>query len=341
MQQPMMQQPAPMGGALLGRLMMHLKEAKLQFHDGPMLERMSPYVTVKINGREERSPICEGGGKNPSWMGVKFDFEVVDMNHMIEIVVRDKDMMIGGEMLGASEIPMGKVAIASGFKEWIELFMNGVPAGRIQFKCEYHPQAAIVNPQPMVQQTVVTQQVVVDPALKQGVLKVHAVKAHLDYHEGPMLERMSPFVEIRIGGQTWRNDVCEGGGRNPEWGGFNHMEHVVVDPMAEVFIQVRDKDMMIGSEFIGEARVPVNMFLKPVEVAGKVNEEIQLRRMDFAAGRIHLRSEFIPEVAMAAGGGGRGGPGVGKAVAAGVITGAIVGAEIASHEHHRGRFGRR
>lgn len=88
--------PAPVVGGVLGRLHLHLHEARLQHHDGPLLERMSPYVTVTINGRTEKSPICEGGGKNPSWMGVNFNFEVIDMNHEIEIVVRDKDMMIGG-----------------------------------------------------------------------------------------------------------------------------------------------------------------------------------------------------------------------------------------------------
>ena len=56
-----------MGGALLGRLKLHLKEAKLRHNDAGFLERMSPFVTVRINGREERSMIVEGGGKHPRW----------------------------------------------------------------------------------------------------------------------------------------------------------------------------------------------------------------------------------------------------------------------------------
>ena len=218
-----------------------MKEARLQFHDGPALERMSPYVTVTINGREERSPICERGGRNPSWAGVRFEFEVIDMNHMIEIVVRDKDMMIGGQMLGHARVPMMKFAVAGGAKEWIELFMEGMPAGKISFRSEYFAQAAVVNTapmvQPVVQERVVTETVVVNAGgVRQGLLKLHAVNAHLDYHEGPPLERMNPIVKVQIGMQEWHSDVCQGGGRNPSWGGLNRMEHIVMDPMAEVFI---------------------------------------------------------------------------------------------------------
>ena len=134
--------PAPMMGGgvgILGKLKLHLKAAKLQFHDGPALERMSPYVTVTINGREERSPICERGGKHPSWDFVHFDFEVIDLNHIVEIVVRDKDMMIGGQMLGHARVPMGRFAIANGANEWIELFREGMAAGTVHFKSEYWP----------------------------------------------------------------------------------------------------------------------------------------------------------------------------------------------------------
>lgn len=61
----MMQQP--MVGGLLGKLKLHLKEAKLEHNDGSFLDRMSPFVTVRINNREERSVIIEGGGRHPVW----------------------------------------------------------------------------------------------------------------------------------------------------------------------------------------------------------------------------------------------------------------------------------
>jgi len=275
--------------------------------------------------------IIEGGGRNPVWELQFFNFEVIDMNHMIEIEVRDKDM-IGSQMIGHARVPMATFARVGGGNEWIELFFETFAAGTIHFRSEYTPQAVVGGGAPMmappVQQTTV---VVEGGGMRQGVLKMHAVTAHLDYHEGPMLERMSPFVKIQVGMQEWRSDVCMNGGRNPSWGPLNRMEHIVMDPMQEVFIEVRDKDM-IGSEFIGQARVPLNFFLKP---EGTLNEWLELKRDLFAAGRIHLRSEFIPEVAMAMGGQGGGG-GAGKAIAAGAMIGTMAAIDIAEHDRRRG-----
>jgi len=173
--------------------------------------------------------------------------------------------------------------------------------------------------------------------MRQGIVKMHAVTSHLNYSDVGMLERMSPFVIVRINNQEWRSDICMGGGRKPEWGAINRMEHMVMNPMHEVHIEVRDKDM-IGSDIIGHAMVPLQFFMKPVEIAGKVNEWIELKRMGFDAGRIHMRSEFIPEVAM--GGAemrtGGGGGGVGMAVAAGAMVGTMAAIDIAEHDRRRG-----
>lgn len=98
-----------MAGGLLGKLKLHLHEANLQHNDGGFLDRMSPFVIVKINGREERSVIIEGGGKHPVWTLQFFEFEVIDMNHIIEIIVKDRNMQ-GNEMIGHAEVPMGFLA---------------------------------------------------------------------------------------------------------------------------------------------------------------------------------------------------------------------------------------
>jgi hypothetical protein len=315
-------QPAPvMGGALLGKLKLHLKEANLQHSDAGFLERMSPFVTVKINGREERSAIIEGGGRHPVWTLQFFEFEVIDMNHEIHIEVRDKDM-IGSEMIGHARVNMHFFARPEGASEWIELFWQGMPAGNIHFKSEYFPQA-VVGGAPIMAPPVARTEVVVTGAdgFRQGLLKLHAVSAHLNYSDVGLLERMSPVVHIKIADQKWKSDVCVGGGRNPSWGELRHMEHMVVDPMHEVHIEVKDKDMF-GSEQIGHANVPLQLFLKPVEIAGHVNEHIELKRLGFDAGRIHMRSEFIPDAALATGGG-NGGRAIG--VAAGLAAGAMLG----------------
>ena len=82
--------------------------------------------------------IIEGGGRNPVWELQFFNFEVIDMNHMIEIEVRDKDM-IGSQMIGHARVPMVKFARPGGANEWIELFYEAFAAGTIHFKSEYQP----------------------------------------------------------------------------------------------------------------------------------------------------------------------------------------------------------
>lgn len=54
--------------AILGRLRLQLIEANLKHNDLNMLMRMSPFVIVRINGREERSMVIEMGGAHPVWI---------------------------------------------------------------------------------------------------------------------------------------------------------------------------------------------------------------------------------------------------------------------------------
>ena len=88
-------QPAPMMvGGVLGKLKLHLKEANLQVNDGSFLDRMSPFVILRINGAEERrSMIVEHGGKHPHWTLQFFEWELYNLDHELFIEVRDKDMI--------------------------------------------------------------------------------------------------------------------------------------------------------------------------------------------------------------------------------------------------------
>lgn len=45
--------------------------------------------------------------------------------------------------------------------------------------------------------------------MKQGLVKIHAVEAHLNRNDGSIFDRMSPFVIIRIDGrEVFRNQPC-------------------------------------------------------------------------------------------------------------------------------------
>ena len=116
--------------------------------------------------------------------------------------------------------------------------------------------------------------------------------------------------------------MCFDGGKNPRWM-LQFMEVPIFSLAEEVLIEVRDKDAMIGSEPIGRARVRLDFFA----VGSGRQEWIELFHLDMPAGRLHMRSEWFPEMAggdmMVAGGGGGGG--IGKAVVEGAIIGGMLG----------------
>lgn len=98
-----------------------------------------------------------------------------------------------------------------GAAEWIELWCNGFPAGTIHFKSEFFPQAVVggLGGPVIVEQPIVMQPQIVAPMMKQGLVKIHAVEAHLQRNDGSIFDRMSPFVIIRIDGrEVFRNQPC-------------------------------------------------------------------------------------------------------------------------------------
>ena len=100
---------------------------------------MSPFVIIKVNGREWRSAVCFEGGKRPHWTLQFMDIEVINMEHEIYIEVRDNDPF-RTEMLGHVTTRINFFAVPGGRKEWLELFYMGSPAGKIHFRSEFLPQ---------------------------------------------------------------------------------------------------------------------------------------------------------------------------------------------------------
>jgi hypothetical protein len=188
-------------------------------------------------------------------------------------------------------------------------------------------------------QTVYVEKTIVEvPIMRKGLLKIRPVTAHLTHNEGFIIDRMSPFVIIKINGfEVYRNEPNYDGGKRPEWGPRT-LEHIVVDMFHEVEILVLDKDMF-GADMIGHAKCRLDFFCR----AGEMNEWLELKfGFDFNAGRIHMRSEFFPEMGMGMEGGmamegGRGGMGVGGAVLAGAAIGTMAAIDIAEHDNRNRR----
>lgn len=60
MMAPPIMAPPMMAGGILGKIKLHVMEAHLQVQDGSFIDRMSPFVIMRINGGDERrSEICE------------------------------------------------------------------------------------------------------------------------------------------------------------------------------------------------------------------------------------------------------------------------------------------
>lgn len=91
-----------------------------------------------------------------------------------------------------------------------------------------------------------------------GHLRLHLLSAHLERNLGGPLNKMDPFVWIRVGGQEWRSQVCVNGGKNPHW----TLQFMQVETNLfthQMHIQVCDKDPL-KAPLIGEAHVPLSVF---------------------------------------------------------------------------------
>ena len=125
-----------------------------------------------------------------------------------------------------------------------------------------------------------------------GHLRIHPVECHLTHNTGGMMDKMDPFIFMRVGNlQEWRSTVCVDGGRNPRWGMHEHMQVECGRMQHKLHIEVRDKDVF-GAEAIGHAEVDLNFFKRP---NGHFNEAIELFWRGMPAGRLVVKTTYHPE----------------------------------------------
>ena len=127
------------------------------------------------------------------------------------------------------------------------------------------------------------------PMMRMGMLKLHLKSAHITRHTGDILERMSPFVRIQIADFEWRSPKKDQGGEQVHWD-FACMDYEVFDMAREIVIHVMDHNAPMDNEPIGHAKVRADFFARP----GGCEEWIEIHHMGAPAGRVHFRSEFIP-----------------------------------------------
>jgi len=58
-----------------------------------------------------------------------------------------------------------------------------------------------------------------------GWMRLTFENAHLDVQRGGPMNKMDPFVFVKVGRQQeWRSNVCVNGGKNPQW----HNQHMEI-----------------------------------------------------------------------------------------------------------------
>ena len=129
--------------------------------------------------------------------------------------------------------------------------------------------------------------VVVLPAPGHGHIHIHLQHAHLDHNEGGLLNKMDPFVHLRVGDQEWTSKICEDGGKNPQW----HHEHAKFDvPHLPHKMHIKVFNAHGGQQgvHIAEAEVPFAIFHEN----GPIETDVELHFNGHKAGHIHFKSEF-------------------------------------------------
>jgi hypothetical protein len=221
----------PFDGMKRGHLKLRLNRAHLKFHEGPEFERMSPFVKINFEDFEWKSEAKENAGRDPEWG----EFAVLekDVNRpesMMRIEIKDHQGALDNSALGWCEVPVHFFARAGGRSEWLELKFDDVPAGRVHFTSEFHPEMMMEAPVIMEAPVRMDDQMMARPMMdagmgmmadggRPGFLKVHLKHARLDRHVGPEMERMSPHVVIRMADFEWSSDRAIDGGKEPDWSG--------------------------------------------------------------------------------------------------------------------------
>lgn len=119
----------------LGILRIYLLEAKFE-HDVDRIGKQDPYVIMSCRENTWQSPVCENGGKHPTWEQAFWDLEVKYEGDNIEIECRDDDV-VGSKHIASGVIKVGALTLGDGFDEWFEVQHKGKPEGKIHLRSEW------------------------------------------------------------------------------------------------------------------------------------------------------------------------------------------------------------
>lgn len=114
-------------------------------HDTDTWTKMDPYVKFIVGGQTQKTAVCNGGGKFPSWTEtITFRRGTEDL---INVEVWDKDPS-NDDLVGQGAIAFSTITnAANNFNGWVDLSYKGKGAGKILISAQFFPDASTTKVQ--------------------------------------------------------------------------------------------------------------------------------------------------------------------------------------------------
>ena len=122
----------------------------------------------------------------------------------------------------------------------------------------------------------------------EGTLRVHLLGAHLT-HDTEIFGKMDPYIKMLSREQEWQSSVQKDAGKNPVW----QKEYFDVDVHYhgdELRFQVFDEDITRDGN-VGEGSTKLSALMR----ADGFDEWFLIQFKGEPAGKVHLRSEWVPK----------------------------------------------
>ena len=123
--------PAPIPGTLI----CYPKSAQLT-RDTELFGKMDPFCEITIGSQILKTKIAEGQGKTPVWTDT-LTFTITEESQLL-ISVKDDDWN-GSDLVGERILNMDKVTKNGGSERWVQLFWDGLKAGKVLIKFVFKP----------------------------------------------------------------------------------------------------------------------------------------------------------------------------------------------------------
>lgn len=113
----------------------------------------------------------------------------------------------------------------------------------------------------------------------------------MEFHAGAPPEYMSLQVMIKHGEKVWRSEEKEHSGHEAHWQ-FARADFEVVDYESDILIEVRDAEAPHEEEPFAQHTCKIGFFARKGD---DWEDWLPLKLLDRPAGRIHLKTDFIPQ----------------------------------------------